>query len=256
MSKFADVVFPLPLPQPFTYLIPDDLREISQIGCRVVAPFGPRTLTGFIVRLKEHSKIEKLKALIDVLDLEPVFSDEILNLAGWIAEYYLCSLGEALRASLPSNLLRASKRFVEPTTDHAEKVAQQIEKRAPRQAQILRYLAKSGKMSINQLGQRLGARSLISSLNRLEESGFLSVRQVLVGGQAKPKIEKHVELSTNGNLDEKIAKLKKSAVKQVACLRFLGRNGKRIPLKENALSSLTSLAPPVCINSTVVSGSV
>jgi primosomal protein N' (replication factor Y) (superfamily II helicase) len=46
---FAEVVFPLPFRKAFTYTVPEDLQEQVKVGVRAVAPFGKRTLTGFII---------------------------------------------------------------------------------------------------------------------------------------------------------------------------------------------------------------
>ena len=47
--KYAQVVFPLPFRNAFTYLIPDEFTESVKVGVRVVVPFGKRVLTGFVV---------------------------------------------------------------------------------------------------------------------------------------------------------------------------------------------------------------
>ena len=49
------VVLPLPLDQAFTYLVPDDLADEAQMGCRVLVPFGPRRLTGLIVERTDEA---------------------------------------------------------------------------------------------------------------------------------------------------------------------------------------------------------
>jgi primosomal protein N' (replication factor Y) len=221
-EEFAEVVFPLPLQKAFTYIIPAELRHSVQIGSRVIAPFGVRRLTGFIVRTKEESQLDEHKEIQDVLDLEPIFSDEILDLAKWISGYYLCSLGEALRATLPAALTKSSRKFVESVTEEAARLANQIEARSPRQAQILRYLDKSGSISVESLKRRIGAKNLLSSLNQLQASGAVRVEQVLSRAGGRPKCEKYIQLATNGQeLEDEINRLECSAPRQAACLQYL-----------------------------------
>ncbi len=50
---FVEVVFPLPFRKAFTYSVPKDLQEFAKVGVRAVAPFGKRTLTGFIVNITD-----------------------------------------------------------------------------------------------------------------------------------------------------------------------------------------------------------
>jgi primosomal protein N' (replication factor Y) len=235
-KEFAEIVFPLPVNQTFTYRVPADLRSVAEVGCRVIAPFGPRRLTGFILEFKNESHLKELKDVQDVLDLEPLFSAEIIELAKWISEYYLCSPGEALKSTIPSVFVVASKKYVAPLNADVEELAQSIAVSAPRQAQILRYLAKSGKISIDLLKKKIGAKSLISSINQLELKGWVRVDHILGRSKAKPKLGKFVRLiseSLNENgLTHQIESLKISAPKQAQCLIYLQEAGKEIRLNE------------------------
>ncbi|MEK6552023.1 MAG: primosomal protein N', partial [Bacteroidota bacterium] len=93
---FCQVVFPLPFRKAFTYSIPDELLESVKVGVRVVAPFGKRVLTGFVIANSKTADIkEKIKPIHDVLDEKPIFDRTALKFYEWISEYYLSSLGEA-----------------------------------------------------------------------------------------------------------------------------------------------------------------
>ncbi len=84
---YADVVFPSPLEQTFTYLVPDGMVEDIQVGQRVLVPFGRRRMTGFVVALKEETDVEKVRPIEDILETEPSFNPEILSLARWMSDY-------------------------------------------------------------------------------------------------------------------------------------------------------------------------
>ena len=100
----AEVAFNLPLERTFHYLIPPQLAEPLQPGMRVAAPFGPRERIGCVVRRLEKSPIRQLKPIRRIIDPEPVIADERWALAAWLADYYCCSLGEALAVMVPSGL--------------------------------------------------------------------------------------------------------------------------------------------------------
>src|ERR1043165_5244786 len=89
-NKFAHVAIPATADKLFTYLIPEDLRGTIAEGSRVSVPFGKRTLIGFVVGTSATSPLSEddIKQVIDLLDLEPVISAPLMNLARWIAEYY------------------------------------------------------------------------------------------------------------------------------------------------------------------------
>ena len=74
-------------------------------GCRVLVPFGNRSLTGMVVSLEPGEVAPGIKEIRQVLDREPVLSPTLLELAGWMTRYYLGPLGEVLRTMLPPGLL-------------------------------------------------------------------------------------------------------------------------------------------------------
>ncbi len=108
MSHFADVIIPVPLQGLFTYALPDALATPPQAGCRVLVPFGNRqSLVGLVVRLHDQAPVGiEVKQILEVVDATPVILPQQLNLWQWIADYYLCSIGEVFKAALPGKLKR------------------------------------------------------------------------------------------------------------------------------------------------------
>jgi len=95
---FVEVVFPLPFRKAFTYKVPNDLQKDIQPFKRVAAPFGKRILTGFIIGSSEKTNVkEKIKEIQDILDEKPIFNKTSFKFYNWLSEYYLSSLGEALK---------------------------------------------------------------------------------------------------------------------------------------------------------------
>ncbi len=105
----VEVVFNLPIERSFHYLVPSALEVSVQPGVRVMAPFGPRERVGFVVRVVETSPIPRLKPLRRAIDPAPVIDAERLALASWLSGYYVCSLGEALAAIVPSDIRLTSE---------------------------------------------------------------------------------------------------------------------------------------------------
>jgi primosomal protein N' (replication factor Y) len=110
LPEFVEVALPLPLRQTFTYRLPVGLQENIQIGARLLVPFGKRQITGYAVAL--HTKIspeleieeETIKDALELLDAEPLLTEEIVRLTQWTADYYAASWGEMLKASLPAGI--------------------------------------------------------------------------------------------------------------------------------------------------------
>lgn len=101
MSRYAELVFNLPVRGTFTYSLAPE--STAAVGYRVSAPFGARKLTGMVVAEREQPPegVAVIKEAGRVIDSRPVFNDQVLSLARWISRMYMCSLGEALSAMIP-----------------------------------------------------------------------------------------------------------------------------------------------------------
>src|ERR1700760_2893737 len=99
MSLFCDVVLPVPLDRAFTYKL--KAEDDPPVGGRVVVPFRQEKLIGVVTRLHDEAPPVEARLIEAVLDQEPILSAELMELATWIAQYYLAPLGEVLRSMLP-----------------------------------------------------------------------------------------------------------------------------------------------------------
>src|ERR1700686_5841493 len=101
-ASFCNVALPVPLRNTFTYAIPEGLRARVQPGSRVLVPFRKKSLVGVVVELAETPPAEtKIREVAKVLDLVPALTPKLVELAHWIAGYYLAPIGEVFRAMLP-----------------------------------------------------------------------------------------------------------------------------------------------------------
>ena len=111
-APFAEVALPLPVDQLFTYGIPDALSDRAVPGMRAIVPFRNKFETGYIVSLSESSPVEAPRRIVDLPDHQPVFAPDMIRLCQWIADYYRCSLGEALQTAVPAGLkMRTTMRY-------------------------------------------------------------------------------------------------------------------------------------------------
>jgi primosomal protein N' (replication factor Y) len=100
MPLFCDVALPVPLDQAFTYAVNG---VVPVVGARVLVPFSGQMLMGVVVRVHEDAPADgfEIKPVQQVLDDAALLPDELMKLAGWIAQYYVAPLGEVLRGMLP-----------------------------------------------------------------------------------------------------------------------------------------------------------
>jgi primosomal protein N' (replication factor Y) len=99
MPIFCDVVLPVPIDRAFTYKLKNE--DDPPVGGRVVVPFRNEKLTGVVTRLHDEAPPVEARPIIAVLDQEPILTAELMELARWIAQYYIAPLGEVLRGMLP-----------------------------------------------------------------------------------------------------------------------------------------------------------
>ncbi|WP_426801351.1 primosomal protein N' [Xanthomonas campestris] len=102
------VALPVPLPQLFDYLPPQDtdVDGADRVGCRVRVPFGPRELIGVVVERGQQPSAEGLRAVLDWCDDTPLLVDELARSLHWLARYTHAPLGEAQASALPGPLRR------------------------------------------------------------------------------------------------------------------------------------------------------
>ena len=184
---FAEVAFPLPLPQPFIYRVPPGMSGVA-VGSRVLAPFGPRRMTGVVTALRQDAAaIEHTKDLLAVLDELPSVSAELFDLVRWMADYYVCSWGEVFRVMMPAGMLSGNPARVRlerhvrfaSAWRHAKAVdALRTELRGPRQIAVIESLAGYAAEGLQEPRQsdvlaRAGAAA--STLRSLVQRGVLEV---------------------------------------------------------------------------------
>ena len=98
------VAVTVPVRDTFSYLVPEQLSPGIRVGCRVLVPFKKRKVTGYVLeRIQENDDIE-LKAVLDVLDSEPLFPQKMVPFFEWLADYYFHPIGQVIQTSLPGGL--------------------------------------------------------------------------------------------------------------------------------------------------------
>jgi len=186
--KYANVAFPLPEDLWFSYAIPNHLTRVVQPGTRVLAALGRSVREGVVIELIDKPALPDpsiaIKPLLDCLDDSPTFSQELLSLTKWIADYYMSSWGEALKIAIPAAVRTQQRRVI-----HLQATDEQIDvmkKRMPLQSRILSILRQDGEMSPTQLSRRLGREyaKLRPVISKLREKGLIELKSDF---QAKSK---------------------------------------------------------------------
>ena len=185
-ARFARVIVDRSADREFDYLIPPALGGKVQVGSRVRLPFRQRATLGTVVDLPAESPVPEasLRPLDAVIGERPIISPVLIDLARWMADYYCCPVETAMRSVLPQ-VIRAAE------VDHKKQLFARLlraptpeetaalEKRAPRQAEVLRALAESASpLPVAALAKSCGATH--QTIQALAKLGFVATASTAV----------------------------------------------------------------------------
>ena len=223
--KFAEIAVPVPVYQTYTYLIPPDLESTIRPGYRVIVPLIKRKITGYVVSLMNECHRTDLKPIFDLLDDSPALLPDLLTLADWISEYYICPLGEVLKAMLPGGINLESHIHIKLLKNEQEIKKYVEENHIPTQEKILNLLLENREMTIQQIRKKIRRSALNFSITKLIETGFVSHEEILTKAQTRPKYENWIKLSPSyiedSKVNEIINELSQSAPARALCLKIV-----------------------------------
>ena len=160
--------------KPFTYIVPQELAAAVRPGVRVTVPFGTgnRTRVAMVLELtREAADTAKLKAILSVLDREPLLNEEMLSLAVWMKSRYYCTLFEAIKLMIPTgigyrivNRYRMSAAFKDYDREQFDDLSWQI---------IMTLSAAKQGVTGAQLSQKLGIDEKSDALTALLDKGLV-----------------------------------------------------------------------------------
>lgn len=192
--------------RPFDYRVPDRFKGLVKAGMRVVVPFGPRKIQGFVTKIKEETDVQSgnIKDIVDLFDLSPVLTDELLELSHWLTEKTLSYHITALQSMLPAAMKAKYEKEIQVLS--AEELPQSLKELFGQQESIL-----YADIPPEQL----------KPIQKHVQKGHLEVRYHVSQKSGKKKVRTLQVAVTKEKLEEKQKQLKKNAVKLKALLTFL-----------------------------------
>ena len=194
MQQYASVILPLALSNSYTYLIPSELSGRVGIGSRVVVQFGAKHYyTGIVVRLHEENPLPdlELKSITDIADPAPIILPSQLKFWGWLSSYYMCRIGDIMKAGLPAGLKLESETTLVRNEDFDED--REETQLTDRELAILSILPSDIGYDLMALEKELKTANLMQPVRHLMELGAIHVYEKLAEG-FKPRTETYVRL--------------------------------------------------------------
>ncbi|MEQ9438242.1 MAG: primosomal protein N' [Cyclobacteriaceae bacterium] len=199
LTWFADIILPVPIPRMFTYRIPRTMEAFVQIGSRVIVQFGSkRVLTGVVGKLHNRPP-EKYNAryILEVLDENQIVEPVQIKLFEWIADYYVCTVGEVLNIALPSGLKLSSESKAQLNPDFFSEENQQEEmpvEFSEKEQLVLDALKEKSSLTYNEIGELLQEKSFYNTIKSLIAKEAILIYEE-VKEKYKPKIIKKLRLA-------------------------------------------------------------
>ncbi len=170
-DTFIDVLLPLAVNQAYTYRVPSNLSNSIHVGSRVVVPFhGNRLYTAIVSSVHNKAPIHyEAKYIINILDETPVVLESQINFWRWIADYYLCNIGDVMNAALPSamKLSSESNLVINPSADYDKNEL------SDQEYLIIEAIEVQGGISINDVQKILDIKTVMPIIKNLINKGCI-----------------------------------------------------------------------------------
>lgn len=238
MLYFVETILPLAVSKNFTYQVSQAEFEYIQIGMRLAVPFGKTKIYTALVLNKHNTppQLYQAKEIHQILDEKPVVNSLQIAHWKWIANYYMCSLGEVYKSALPSGYIIESETVINLKSNLDINTAALKDD----EYLVVEALKIQPILKISEIVAILGKKSIFNVINNLLSNEIISLQEE-IKEQYKPKQTRFIELNTTFNHPEKLAEL----------LNTLSRAKKQSELVLSYFQLQATLKKPITIKALV-----
>ncbi len=175
-TYFVDVILPLHIHDTYTYRVPQEYNGVIRAGQRVAVQFGNRRLYSAVVR-RVHQEAPRymVKYVLSILDVEPIVEERQMRFWEWLAEYYMCYVGDVMAVALPSAFRLASESSV---TIHPD-FSGELSDLSANEMRVVQLLSEHPVMSVDDLGRALGLQKMMPLLDSMIERNIVVLEEEL-----------------------------------------------------------------------------
>ncbi|MDG4846442.1 primosomal protein N' [Peribacillus frigoritolerans] len=217
----ASVIVDVPAKQTdreFDYRIPEKWNQVIKPGMRVIVPFGPRMVQGFVTGLKAKSDFAKLRFIKEPMDLEPIINDELLQLGDWLTKEAMCFKISALQAMLPAAMKAKYEKVIKVVEDKKDQIPPSIQN----------LFGKNDSLSWKEVIEGENA----SLVQKEMQNGNLELEYNVKNRLNKKTVRVIKSLLSPMELKEMASAISSHAKKQQELLQYFIEHQEPIPLKE------------------------
>ncbi|WP_293294977.1 primosomal protein N' [Allomuricauda sp.] len=236
MEYFLEVVLPIPLEKLFTYKISEAEADFIQVGMRVAVPFGKTKIyTALAYKVHTHApEAYEPKEIYQILDERPVVDKVQLKHWEWVANYYMCTLGEVVRSALPSAFLLESETLILPNKNVKVDELQLTDD----EFLIYEALQHQTALKISEVSDILDKKNVLKIVNALVYKGIVLQKEELYE-QYRPKLVRYVKLAEQFEGEEQLSELLNDLTRApmqsqvvLSLFQLRAKSAKPIPISE------------------------
>ncbi|MEO9893412.1 primosomal protein N' [Aurantibacter sp.] len=204
MQYFINVVLPIPLEKQFTYSISEEESQVLLAGMRVAVPFGKsKVYTGLVFSIHNNPpEIYEAKPIHQILDDSILVNQAQLKHWQWIADYYMCTLGEVFRSAIPSAFLLESETLILLNKQV------EVDEKELKDDEFLVYeaLQYQSMLRVHEVAAIIERKNTLPILNRLIAKGVIVLKEELYE-QYRPKLVRYVKMGESYQSESELESL-------------------------------------------------
>ena len=218
---FVEVILPLSLPKTFTYSVSEAEYNYIKIGMRLAVPFRKTKIyTALVINLHQNAPtLYDAKEIHEILDEFPIVNQLQINHWLWIADYYMCNIGDVYRGALPSALLLESETIISKKND----LFVDQSKLTDDEFLVYEALQVQSSLKVQDIMKIMNRKNILPIINKLLNKNILTLQEE-ISEVYKPKLVRYVRLhsqyDSNEGLGLLLENLKKSEKKKEIVLQY------------------------------------
>ncbi len=247
MNYFINVIIPIPIQNLFTYEVNKDEAQFLKPGMRVTVPFGKsKVYTAIVYQVHtQEPGTYKTKEIEQILDDKPIITSLQIKHWKWIASYYMCTLGEVMRAAVSRAFLLESKTVISINNQSTF----DLNTLNDEEFLVVEAFHLQKELRIEEIQDLINKKAVLPLLHRLVDKGIITTKEEVVE-QYKPKLVKYIKLQQEFTKPESLKGLLEilsSAKKQrEAVMHYLTLTSKsKKPLSVKELSEKSGISNAV-----------
>jgi primosomal protein N' (replication factor Y) len=210
---FVEVILPLSLAKPLTYRISEAEFHYIKIGMRVAVPIKSKIYTALVLDIHENAPtLYEAKEIHQILDEKPIATEIQIKHWLWVANYYMCGIGDVYRGAFPTGLLLESETII---SLKAEIVVNDSEL-SDDEFLIYEALNHQSSLKVQEIISILNKKNILPTLQKMMTKDIIVLEEEIKESY-KPKLVRYVKLHAKYESDNGLGELLevlKSANKQ------------------------------------------